>query len=91
MSAAWLTRVAGASLMEYFSRNQDWGDGGMAAAIRKHYDLNRRQTRLDDFLAMAVERIVEPLQRRLKGLPPGSQPHQPSTPAPASVQGDDPG
>lgn len=90
VSAAWLTRVAGASLMEYFSRNQDWGDGGMAAAIRKHYDLNRRQTQLDDFLAMAVERIVEPLQRRLKGLPPGPRPHQPSTPSPASGRRDDP-
>ena len=90
VSAAWLTRVAGASLMEYFSRNQDWGDGGMAAAIRKHYDLNRRQTQLDDFLAMAVERIVEPLQRRLKGLPPGQRPHQPPTPAPAPVRSDDP-
>lgn len=90
VSAAWLTRVAGASLMEYFSRNQDWGDGGMAAAIRKHYDLNRRQTQLNDFLTTAVERIVEPLQRRLKGLPSGLQPHQPSTPAPAPVRSDDP-
>ena len=81
VSAAWLTRVAGASLMEYFSRNQDWGDGGMAAAIRKHYDLNRRQTRLDDFLATAVERIVEPLQRRLKGgLPPSQPPTRPAAP-----------
>ena len=90
VSAAWLTRVAGASLMEYFSHNQDWGDGGMAAAIRKHYDLNRRQTQLDDFLAMAVERIVEPLQRRLKGLPPGQRLHQPPTPAPAPARSDDP-
>ena len=88
VSAAWLTRVAGASLMEYFSRNQDWGDGGMAAAIRKHYDLHRRQNRLNDFLAMAVERIVEPLQRRLKGLPPGQRPHQ--APAPAPFQSGDP-
>ncbi|WP_025781637.1 YcjF family protein [Candidatus Synechococcus spongiarum] len=88
VSAAWLTRVAGASLMEYFSHNQDWGDGGMAAAIRKHYDLNRRQAQFNDFLTMAVERIVEPLQRRLNGLPTSSQPHQP--PAPASVRSDDP-
>ena len=82
VSAAWLTRVAGASLMEYFSRNQDWGDGGMAAAIRKHYDLNRRQNQLNDFLAMAVERIVEPLQRRLKGVPAGQGGKQPPAPAP---------
>jgi len=89
VSAAWLTRVAGTSLMEYFSRNQDWGDGGMGAAIRKHYDLNRRQTQLNDFLTMAVERIVEPLQRRLKGLPPGQPPpNQPPPPAP--VRSDDP-
>lgn len=88
VSAAWLTRVAGASLMDYFSRNQDWGDGGMAAAIRKHYDLNRRQDRFNDFLTMAVERIVEPLQRRLKGLPPDRPSSQP--PAPAPVRSDDP-
>ena len=86
VSAAWLTRVAGASLMEYFSRNQDWGDGGMAAAIRKHYDLNRRQNQLNDFLTMAVEQIVEPLQRRLKGMAPGQQ----LTSAPVSVQSGDP-
>ncbi len=85
VSAAWLTRIAGASLMEYFSRNQNWGDGGMAAAIRKHYDLNRRQTQLNDFLTMAVARIVEPLQRRLKSLPPS----QPPTPAPGSVRRND--
>ena len=90
VSAAWLTRVAGASLMEYFSRNQEWGDGGMAAAIRKHYDLNRRQTQLNDFLTMAVERIVDPLQRRLKGLPPGQRLNQPLTPAPAPVRSNGP-
>ena len=90
VSAAWLTRIAGASLMEYFGRNQDWGDGGMAAAIGKHYDLNRRQTQLDDFLTMAVERIVEPLQRRLKGGPPGQPPNQPPPPAPAPARSGDP-
>ncbi len=87
VSAAWLTRVAGASLADYFSHNQDWGDGGMAAAIRKHYDLNRRQSQLNDFLTMAVERIVEPLQRRLQGLPPAQKPAS----APAPVQSGDPG
>ena len=89
VSAAWLTRIAGASLMEYFSRKQDWGDGGMAAAIGKHYDLNRRQTRLNDFLTMAVARIVEPLQRRLKGVPSGSRPNQSPPSAPAPVQSGD--
>lgn len=70
VTGAWLTRIAGASFVRYFSRNQDWGDGGMGAAIREQYDLSRRQVELDGFLTAALQRIVVPLQQRLRQLPP---------------------
>ncbi len=71
VAAAWLTRIAGASFMTYFQQDQDWGDGGVQDVVQHHYDLNRRETSLQHFLAQALQRVVEPLQRReAKQLPP---------------------
>ncbi|MEB3256306.1 MAG: GTP-binding protein [Synechococcaceae cyanobacterium] len=71
VSGAWLTRVAGRSFITYFQHDQDWGDGGMAAVLQQEYDLNRREGALRSFLAAAVTRVVEPLQRRsVPRLPP---------------------
>jgi small GTP-binding protein len=70
VSAAWLTRVAGASFITYFERDQDWGDGGMQEVVQRHYDLNRREGALQRFLQEALSRVVEPLRRRDRQLPP---------------------
>lgn len=74
VSAAWLTRVAGASFITYFERDQDWGDGGIQEVVQRHYDLNRRDGILQRFLQEALSRVVEPLRRRDPQLPP--QPRQ---------------
>jgi len=34
VSAAYLTRIAGKSFIEYFRNNQDWGDGGITEVVR---------------------------------------------------------
>jgi small GTP-binding protein len=70
VSAAWLTRVAGASFITYFERDQDWGDGGMQEVVQRHFDLNRREGALQRFLQEALSRVVEPLRRRDRQLPP---------------------
>jgi small GTP-binding protein len=71
VSGAWLTRVAGRSFITYFQHDQDWGDGGMAEVLQRQYELNRREGALRSFLAAAVTRVVEPLQRRKEPrLPP---------------------
>ncbi|MFO0032568.1 MAG: YcjF family protein [Cyanobacteriota bacterium] len=70
VSAAWLTRVAGQSFITYFQQNQDWGDGGVQDVLQRQYDLNRRDGALRQFLEMALQRVVEPLQQQGRQLPP---------------------
>ena len=71
VAAGWLTRIAGASFMTFFQQDQDWGDGGVQDVVQHHYELNRRDRSLQDFLQAALRRVVEPLQQEAKKrLPP---------------------
>ena len=70
VGAGWLTRIAGLSFITYFQQDQDWGDGGLQEVVQRQYDLSRRSTALNSFLAAAFSRVVEPLQRRQAQLPP---------------------
>jgi uncharacterized protein len=83
VSAAWLTRVAGLSFITYFQQDQDWGDGGLQEVLQRQYDLNRREGVLRSFLQAAINRVVEPLQRR-QGLrlPPRPGPRSGTRPGP---------
>lgn len=56
VSAAYLTRIAGKSFVDYFENQQDWGDGGMQAVVEKHYQLNRRDQIVQQFIQQAVAR-----------------------------------
>ena len=77
VSAAWLTRIAGQSVLTYFEQDQDWGDGGLQEVVRRQYDLNRREGALKSFLEAAYQRVVEPLQRRKDPqLPPRPGPRE---------------
>jgi GTPase SAR1 family protein len=75
-SAAWLTRVAGRSVIVYFQQDQDWGDGGLPEVLQREYELNRREGLLRSFLEMAMRRVVEPLRHQTLQLPP--RPLEPS-------------
>ncbi|MEM8805900.1 MAG: GTP-binding protein [Cyanobacteria bacterium P01_G01_bin.38] len=57
-SAAYLTRIAGKSFIEYFRQNQTWGDGGMQAVIEQQYQLNRREDVVRQFMQTAVNRMI---------------------------------
>ena len=71
VAAGWLTRIAGASFITFFQQDQDWGDGGVQDVVLRHYDLNRRDRSLKEFLETALRRVVDPLQQQVKKrLPP---------------------
>ncbi|QEY31599.1 DUF697 domain-containing protein [Synechococcus sp. RSCCF101] len=94
VAGAWLTRVAGRSLIVYFQQDQSWGDGGIQDVVQRQYDLNRRSEALAAFLDTALRRVVEPLRRRERQLPPQGRerqwPEPPGEP-PAAADGADPG
>ena len=71
ISAAYLTRIAGRSFIEYFRQDQDWGDGGMAQVIQQQFQLNRRDEFVREFVQDAIDRVVRPfkLEDELKESP----------------------
>lgn len=61
VTAAYLTRIAGKSFIEYFRHNQDWGDGGITEVVQRQFQLNRRDEFMRDFVQQAIARVVKPL------------------------------
>jgi hypothetical protein len=59
ITAAYLTRIAGKSFMEYFSHDRDWGDGGIAEVVQRQFQLNRRDEFLKLFIQDAINRVRE--------------------------------
>lgn len=57
ISAAYLTRIAGKSFMDYFTQNQDWGDGGIGEVVQKQFQLNRREQFVREFIADAIAHL----------------------------------
>lgn len=57
ITAAYLTRIAGKSFIEYFRRDQHWGDGGMTQVIQEQFQLNRRDEFIRDFVEDAMARF----------------------------------
>jgi len=71
VTAAYLTRIAGKSFVEYFRQNQDWGDGGMVEVVQQQFQLVRKDGFMKGFVEEAIAKVVAPLQN---ALPPGEQP-----------------
>ncbi|ARV62858.1 GTP-binding protein [Nostocales cyanobacterium HT-58-2] len=63
VTAAYLTRIAGKSFIEYFRHDQDWGDGGMTEVVERQFQLNRRDEFIRMFIQQAIARVVRPLQQ----------------------------
>ncbi|AFY73149.1 small GTP-binding protein domain protein [Synechococcus sp. PCC 7502] len=57
VTGAYLTHIAGKSFMEYFSANQNWGDGGISAVVERQFQLNRRDEFIKSFIKEAVQRL----------------------------------
>ena len=62
VTAAYLTRIAGRSFIEYFRHDQDWGDGGMTEVVQRQFQLNRKDEFIKAFVQEAITRVVKPLQ-----------------------------
>jgi uncharacterized protein len=64
VSAAYLTRIAGKSFVQYFRNDQDWGDGGITAVVKQQFELNRR----DEFVKAFVKEAIAQLPREAVNL-----------------------
>lgn len=62
VTAAYLTRIAGKSFIEYFRHDQDWGDGGMTEVVQQQFQLNRKDEFIKVFVQEAIARVVKPLE-----------------------------
>lgn len=61
VTAAYLTRIAGKSFIEYFRHDQDWGDGGITEVVQRQFQLNRKDEFVKAFVQEAIARVVKPL------------------------------
>ncbi len=59
VTMAYLTHISGLTFTEYFAAGQNWGDGGMQAALVRQFDLNSRAEFLQEFAMQAVNRVVK--------------------------------
>lgn len=57
VSAAYLTRIAGKSFVEYFRNDQDWGDGGISEVVQRQFELNRREEFVKAFVKEAIAQL----------------------------------
>ncbi len=62
VSAAYLTRIAGKSFMEYFRRDRNWGDGGMTEVVQQQFQLTRKDEFVKGFVKDAISRVVQPMK-----------------------------
>ena len=71
VTAGWLIRIVGLSLIEYFKNGQDWGDGGIQEVVDKIYRLSKREDILNNFVKEAISKIeIKKNFKSNKSLPP---------------------
>ncbi len=66
VTGAYLTRIAGKSFIEYFRRDQDWGDGGITEVVQEQFQLNRRDEFIRTFVQEAIAHVVQPLKTSMR-------------------------
>ena len=57
ITACWLIRIVGLSIIEYFNNGQNWGDNGIQEVIEEIYKLNKREETLNKFIKEAIEKL----------------------------------
>ncbi|MBO6960622.1 MAG: GTP-binding protein [Prochlorococcus marinus CUG1438] len=73
ITAAWLFRIVGLSLIEYFKNGQNWGDGGIQEVVDKIYKLSTREEFLTNFVKEAISKIeITKILKSENRLPPSS-------------------
>jgi uncharacterized protein (DUF697 family) len=86
VSAAYLTRIAGKSFIEYFRHNQDWGDGGMTEVVQRQFQLNRKDEFVRAFVQEAITRVVKPLNLDRESADTDDQPLLPEVQMPLEIK-----
>lgn len=76
ISAAYLTRIAGKSFIEYFRHDQDWGDGGITEVVQRQFQLNRRDEFVKAFVQEAIAKLPESLGKVIHPLKSQPQPQE---------------
>jgi uncharacterized protein len=66
VTAAYLTRIAGKSFVEYFRHDQDWGDGGITEVVQRQFQLSRKDEFVKAFVKDAIARVVQPIKANLE-------------------------
>jgi hypothetical protein len=69
VTAAYLTRIAGKSFIEYFRHDQDWGDGGITEVVQRQFQLNHRDEFIQNFVQQAIARVIKPLTDKVEAKP----------------------
>ena len=57
MTACWLIKIVGLSLIEYFKNGQHWGDGGIQEVVENIYKINKREMLLNSFIKEAILKL----------------------------------
>ena len=71
ITAAWLLKIVGLSLIEYFKNGQNWGDGGIQEVVDKIYKISKREEILNNFVKEAISKIeMKKYFKSNKSLPP---------------------
>jgi len=65
VTAAYLTRIAGKSFIEYFRHDQDWGDGGMTEVVQQQFKLVQKDEFVQAFVKDAIAKAIQPLRATL--------------------------
>tara|TARA_B100000575_G_C22841631_1_gene493213 strand:- start:449 stop:700 length:252 start_codon:yes stop_codon:yes gene_type:complete len=74
ITAAWIIRIVGLSFVNYFEKNQSWGDGGIQEIVQNQYEINKREDIIKDFLKEALQKInLKSNSLNKRQLPPYSQ------------------
>ncbi len=90
VSAAYLTRIAGKSFIEYFRQDQSWGDGGITEVVQRQFELERKEEFMKAFIKDAIANVVKPLQMQAQLIDAeenGIVPAEPPLPAPPDWAG----
>ena len=71
ITAGWLIRIVGLSLIEYFKNGQNWGDEGIQEVVDKIYKISKREEILNNFVREAISKIeIRKYFKSKKSLPP---------------------
>ena len=57
ITVAWIIRLVGLAFIQFFERNQSWGDGGIQEIVQNLYEINKREDILKNFLKEALQKI----------------------------------